>query len=761
MYSISQNVDIYGYIYNSNTGDKIIGAYIYDSISNECATSNVDGYYSLKLKKNTDALLVISYIGFKSYTQKISIEANSRIDFKLQQGVEIEKVIIRSTKPIEQRLETGVYSLQPQTCKILPSATGESDIFKTLQLVPGVQSGNEGINNLYIRGGGYDQNLVLFDGVALYNTNHLMGFVSICNTNVLNNATIYKSGFPARYGGRLSSIIDIRSKDGNFYSLQGSAHIGIINTSFHIEGPIKKDTSSFCISFRRSPIDIVYTRPLMYFASDGKVVYSLTFYDLLLKYSHKINNRSKITISAFKGHDEMATKIKDEKYSISFKKNIGNSLEWGNQFISIKHLFIINSKTYSTITISASKYEFVYKEWFKGDSVKFNDRFASNISDIQANISLDYSLSKQYNISFGGGIMYHFFNPVIRNVSEYYYGVENNIEFKGYSPQAIEPYVYMEHKILLPYMQTNIGLRYSDYFIENYQFARLEPRILVTIPLAWQTALKASYSQMQQAIHLVASSGTGMPIDYWLPATKTFKPSFSNQYTVSVVKSISQSYEISVETYFKSMKNLLELKNGIQYLGNIDDWQDEVEGNGTGISKGIEFFVEKTTGKHKGWIAYSLSKSNRQFHNLNQGKPFPFKYDKPHAASIVYIYDINKQFSFSSTWVYTTGNAITLAQATYDAVEINDFWENENYDFITTQAEIYGEKNSFRMKDYHRLDVSLKKKVQKKHGIATWSLSIYNAYARPNPYYYYWDKNSLYSFTMFRFLPSISYGFEF
>lgn len=637
MYSISQNVDIYGYIYNSNTGDKIIGAYIYDSISNECATSNVDGYYSLKLKKNTDALLVISYIGFKSYTQKISIEANSRIDFKLQQGVEIEKVIIRSTKPIEQRLETGVYSLQPQTCKILPSATGESDIFKTLQLVPGVQSGNEGTNNLYIRGGGYDQNLVLFDGVALYNTNHLMGFVSICNTNVLNNATIYKSGFPARYGGRLSSIIDIRSKDGNFYSLQGSAHIGIINTSFHIEGPIKKDTSSFCISFRRSPIDIVYTRPLMYFASDGKVVYSLTFYDLLLKYSHKINNRSKITISAFKGHDEMATKIKDEKYSISFKKNIGNSLEWGNQFISIKHLFIINSKTYSTITISASKYEFVYKEWFKGDSVKFNDRFASNISDIQANISLDYSLSKQYNISFGGGIMYHFFNPVIRNVSEYYYGVENNIEFKGYSPQAIEPYVYMEHKILLPYMQTNIGLRYSDYFIENYQFARLEPRILVTIPLAWQTALKASYSQMQQAIHLVASSGTGMPIDYWLPATKTFKPSFSNQYTVSVVKSISQSYEISVETYFKSMKNLLELKNGIQYLGNIDDWQDEVEGNGTGISKGIEFFVEKTTGKHKGWIAYSLSKSNRQFHNLNQGKPFPFKYDKPHAASIVYI----------------------------------------------------------------------------------------------------------------------------
>ncbi|HON52605.1 MAG TPA: hypothetical protein PLS12_05310, partial [Bacteroidales bacterium] len=500
---------------------------------------------------------------------------------------------------------------------------------------------------------------------------------------------------------------------------------------------------------------------LMYFASDGKVIYSLTFSDILLKYSHKINNRSKLIISAFRGNDIMATKIKDKKYSINFKNNIGNSLQWGNEFISIRHQYIINSKIFSTIGVSASTYEFVYKEWFKGDSITTNDKFASNISDIQANIGLDYLLGKQYNISFGGGIMYHFFNPVIRNVSENYYGVENTIEFKGYSPQAIEPYLFMEHKILLPYIQTNIGLRYSDYFIENYQFARIEPRILVTIPLAWQTAVKASYSQMQQAIHLVASSGTGMPIDYWLPATNTFKPSLSNQYTVSVVKSISQSYEISVESYFKSMKNLLELKNGIQYLGNIDDWQDEVEGNGSGISKGIEFFIEKTTGKHKGWIAYSLSKSNRQFQNVNQGKSFPFKYDKPHAASIVYIFEINEQISFSSSWVYTTGNAITLAQASYDAIVLNDFWEKDTYDFITTQAEMYGEKNSFRMKDYHRLDVSLKKKIQKKHGIATWSFTIYNAYARANPYFYYWDNNKLYSFTMFRFLPSISYGFDF
>lgn len=767
--SYSQQIEIYGYVYDKNSGEKLIGANIFDSLSNNGVSSNAYGFYTLSIAPNSYIYIQASYVGYETYTQEIQVGTSQHIDIYLIPGIRLEKVEVRSVKPIEQRLEVGQHVLTPHTLKMLPAATGESDVFKSIQLLPGVQSGNEGTNGLIVRGGSTDQNLVMLDGVALYNTSHLGGFVSMFHTDILKSVTVIKGGFPARYGGRLSSVVDVRTKDGNITKPIRYIQLGLLNTSLYLEGPIKKDTSSYFISVRRSPFDILVYRPLSYLYFKDFIFY-YTFYDIHVKYNYKFSPKSRLFVSSYYGKDLMVTRTKRNKDY--YNSRSGFNVKWGNAFTSAKYNHIISPRLHGNILVSISQYKLKTQEWSNGNNFENNAQLESKISDIQCMSDFEYTANRIWQISFGGGIVYHNFVPVSVLITEKNFDTNESFEHIGYSPKAIEPIAFIENKINTKRFQANVGIRYTNYIVNTSSFACFEPRAIINIPLPQQSSIKLSYAKMQQAIHFLTNSGFGMPVDYWIPATQALPPSTSEQISIAWVKTYKTDYEISIDMYAKHMNNLVELKPGVNLVGYNSDWQLDIEPNGKGKAYGVECMVEKKVGKHRGWMSYTLAKTTRQFKNINYGEVYPFKYDRRNDVSIVYMYEIKKNWDFSATWVYGTGNAITLAQAQYSIIDDYDMYHiQKSPDEVTNMelrsAHVYGKKNSYRMRDYHRLDIGVNHIKEKKRGEVRWSFNIYNVYARQNPYYYFWDDqnhdniNELYQFSLFGFTPSISYGFYF
>jgi len=775
--SLCQNITVSGYVYNSINNEKIIDTYIFELNSKTGGVSNDYGFFSISIKKSNNlSELVFSNIAYQSDTIIIQATKDTLIHIKLVPGQTLQEVEIsgKQTIPIEKRNEISVLSIPMKQIDILPSFGGERDIIKAYQLMPGVQSGNEGSSGLFIRGGSSDQNLILIDDTPIYYVNHLGGFVSVFNNDAISSTKLIKGGFPARYGGRLSSALDVRMKEGNNKKFGGNASLGLLSGKIMIEGPIEKDTSSFLVSYRRFLYDI-FMRPIT------KIITKNTssgyyFQDFNLKVNHMFSAKDRLYFSIYFG---------DDKMMLNFNENDNNIIneakhikKWGNFLTALRWNHLFNNKMFGNFIFSFTRYRFnmeMNSRFTNSDNVHENHHsFFSGIYDLSFKPNFEYYLSPKYKMRFGILSTYHIFKPGITSFNS----KTNQTEIINKLVSEIEIYAlenagYFENEIKLSdKLNTNLGIRYSTYFVNEKLFSFFEPRFLINYLITENHSIKASFSKMHQNVHLLSNSGVGMPVDFWMPSTEIVHPSKSFQYTIGYAGTFKKNLEFSIEAFYKEMKNLTTLKEGESYFGTNKTWNDKIETDGYGTVYGIDFLLQKKIGFITGWIGYTWMKNYRSFENINNGKEYPYKYDRRHDFSIVINYKLNENIDYSLTWVYGTGQALTLPVAKYYIPMIFPGSSNlEN--FYMEEIYIYTDKNAFRAKAYHRLDIGINFRKSKKWGERIWNISIYNLYNRKNPYSYYFssvdthtssgnqEKMSLFQQSLFPIIPSVSYSIKF
>jgi len=660
---------------------------------------------------------------------------------------------------------------------------------KVLQLLPGVQSGGEGQNGLYVRGGSPDQNLILLDGVPVYNASHLFGFFSVFNADAIKNVTLIKGGFPARYGGRLSSIIDISMKEGNMKSYHGAASIGLISSKMMFEGPIVKDKSSFAVSGRRTYIDLL-ARPFIKNAlSDGdgsSGLFGYYFYDLNAKVNWRFSDKDRVFLSFYSGKDPFSFTYNDVDPDV-YESEISTSLEWGNLTSALRWNHVWSPKLFSNTTLTYSQYDFgtgiglSSVDYIETNNTDISTAYGSGIDDFAAKIDFDYLPSPNHFIRFGVSGIYHTFKPG-----------ETTLEFKLISDDgafvidttlgqdkvnALEYAAYVEDDMKIgDFLKLNLGLHYSLYQVEDNNYQSLQPRVSANFRLPGDIALKASYATMQQYLQFLTSESVGLPWDQWMPTTELVKPQKSWQTAIGLAKTFNDKYEVSIEGYYKEMQNVTAFKEGTGQF-DLKPWEELVT-QGQGKSYGGELFLQKKTGRFTGWLGYTLSWTSRQFDDKNGGKWYPYKYDRRHDISVVGSYKILKNLDISATWVYGTGNAYSLANSTFysyyypDMPYTKDLKLNGPYYFSESQS--FRNRNEFRMPAYHRFDIGLDFHINRKKYKSTWSLGAYNAYNRSNPFFlnvetdYQYNEDGTYErktvlkqYSIFPIIPSIAYRIEF
>lgn len=759
---------ISGFITDAENGEALIGAHIYDRNSLSGTLSNEYGYYSLSIQGGDSISLLYSFTGYGDSLIILPGGKDHRIDMPLVPGIEVGEVKVEA-QPVRDHMQPENISLPAKDVKYLPSLGGEFDLMKAFQLMPGIQSGNEGNSGLHVRGGSPDQNLILLDGVPLYYVNHLGGFISVFNPDAINSANLIKGAFPAKYGMRLSSILDLRMKEGNRKDFGVNGTIGLVSSKISVEGPIKKDTSSFIISARRFLYDL-FSRPLSkYILTDG---YSMgyTFYDLNGKANYKISDRDRFYISWYSGDDKSILKYMDPKVKTDKSKGI---IKWGNLLASLRWNHVYNKKLFSNFSVNYTRFRFStlvsYEQLILDDLFNYESEISSSIHDLSAKLEYQYYPADFLSLEFGSSGTYHMFRPSINSFKQVEGGViivdsvlnSNNVS-------AWEQSVYIDTKTKIYGSGIlSAGVRANAYFVDGKEYIGIDPRFSFELYAGPHTSLSASYTGMMQSVHRLSTSAVGFPVDLWMPSTARVKPSLSSQWTAGISHVFNrENFSLSLDWYSKRMNNLMVYKEGAVIMGASGNWEDLVEKDGTGKSYGLEILLRKEKGKTRGWISYTYSRTTRQFANLNGGEPFPYKFDRRHDISIALMHKFNDNIDVSATWVYGTGNAITLPSGQYDI----DFDPDSRVDI----AYIYGSRNGFRMKPYHRLDLAVNFRKEKKWGERVWNISIYNAYNRQNPFFYFidteWNRNDsdewsttqvMKQQSLFPIIPSVSYSFTF
>jgi outer membrane cobalamin receptor len=767
-------VSVSGYVSDRTSNERLIGATIYDALSGKGTTTNAFGFFSLKTEQGKSLELAVSYVGYKPAQCMLVSTTDTLIHLYLIPGKELGEVTVKAQNNRISNSDMGMVSLPMKLIEKLPALGGEVDLIKAMQLLPGVKSGNEGTSGLYVRGGSPDQNLVMIDDVPLYYVNHLGGFVSIFNPDIINHVNLVKGSFPARYGSRLSSVVDVRMKDGNMKTRQGNATIGMITSKVSIEGPIKVDTSSYVLSVRRFMYDILmvpFTKIIQKGASLG-----YTFYDINGKFNHIFSESDRIYFSVYNGRDKVQARMKNRKAAGKFN----NSYDWGNLATSMRWNHVYGPRLFSNVTASFTQYHYDIDDRFEMSETETSKalstryHFRSQITDVALKADFDQTLSSNYHIRYGAGGTYHSFLPSQSYLKKEDNALKSDSTFGIGRLAAVETFAYIENQLQVSeHIHANLGLRYTNYWVEQKGFHNLEPRATISAQLPKGYALKAGYTRMAQYVHLLSGNGVGMQADYWVPATKKLVPSTAHQVGITVEQKVPQShYSWSIEPYWKRMNNLITFREGIANLQNTADWESRVEANGVGDSYGIELFLQWEKGPNSGWAGYTLSKTTRQFPNINAGQSYPFRYDRRHDISLVYTRQIRDNIDFSATWVFGTGNAFTLATGHHLAIQEDGSWER-NYEDILITGEVYSTKNAYRMRPYHRMDVGLNIRKMREKGERVWNFSIYNLYNRQNPYFYYWDTPrtaegsttisgmKLFQYSYFPVMPSVSYSFRF
>lgn len=759
----AQRYTINGYISDEKTGEKLLGASVYVEKNNTGTTSNTYGFYSLTLPAQADSLeLRISYAGYATFSRKIILQDNLTLNVGLVQQKELESVTLRSVSKaaIQNRTQMSTMELPVNMIKSLPAFLGEVDVMKAIQLLPGVQAGSEGSSGLYVRGGSPDQNLILLDGVPVYNVSHLFGFFSVFNADALNSVDVMKGGFPARYGGRLSSVIDIRMKEGNKNEFHGEGSLGLVASRLMLEGPVgKKKKVSYMISGRRTYIDLL-ARPLIKAQTGGNVTTGYFFYDLNGKINFNLGPKDHLYLSGYFGNDKFYAREKEEGNLAGGNEiyTFRSQLKWGNATAVARWNHEFNRKLFGNMTIYYSRYNFDVSADERTEAPSGNDRFLlkylSGIRDWSARYDIDYLPNPNHFIKAGFSATDHYYKPG---------ALQSKITSNDYKEDTLitpgfirtrELDLYAEDDIRISSrLKTNIGVHATGFAVQGGFFHSIQPRLSVRYLLTPDLSVKASYVQMNQYIHLLTNSGIGLPTDLWVPVTSRVPPQHASQYAVGAAYNLQNKFEFSLEGYYKNMKNVIEYAEGASYLNATSNWEDKVEA-GRGWSYGAEFFVQKKKGKTTGMLGYTLSWTNRRFANLNNGQTFPYKYDRRHDLKIALVHKVSDRFEVSADWVFGTGQAITLPTAVYLDDEGNE-------------VETYDSRNGFRMQSYHRFDLSGRFTKQKKHWERSWVISVYNLYNRRNPFYIYRNNDDFSGNTVFKqislfpVIPSISYQVKF
>lgn len=742
--AFSQNLTLSGTITDENSGENIIGAIIFDVRTGNFINSNSYGFYTISFSKQGFVELQISKLGFQTITRKIALKSDTILNFQLSENNQIDEVIIQA----KIKKSMGIVDIPVNQINTLPLIGAEPDLIKAFQLMPGIQSGNEGSSGLYVRGGSPDQNLILLDDVPLYYVNHLGGFISIFNSDIINNVKLIKGNYPARYGGRLSSVLDVRMKEGNMKKMHYNYTIGTLTSKVFFETPIKKDKSSFLFSARGLLWGFLWQPVSKLILKDVSVGYN--FYDINSKYNLKINDKNRIFVSVYIGDDNLKFKVKDKPLKASYL------ISWGNILSSFRWNKVFSKKLFSNLTLAYSRYKYLNQIKSNDTIEDITSRYFSQINDFSLKYDFNYFPAENYTLNFGVQAIKHTFNPGTIYES---FSAENSIPVKSVTGnnfiRSAEGSFYLENKISINnFADINAGIRITDNYVEKTHFFSIEPRISADFYPVKESAFKLSYTETGQNIHLLTSSNGGLPADIWVPATVYAPPEKAQQFSAGFYKILpKKNMEFTIEVYFKSLNRLIAYKEGINFKAATTSWENKIEINGKGQSYGIEVLFQKKIGKTTGWVAYTFSKTNRQFENINNGKVYPFKYDRTHDISIVVSKKINKHITLSASWVFGSGYPYNLPLNKYISAEDNDEIFN------------WAERNSFRMRNFHRLNLGAFFTKHKKYGIRIWSINIYNAYNRQNPYYYYLSDEygtwKLYQQSLFPIIPSISYSFKF
>lgn len=760
-----------GYIKDSETGEALIGAKVFVASLNVGAIANAYGFYSLTLPEGTHELL-FSFVGKEASKMEVILDENIQLNIDLKPAGLLGEVVVTGDVKQHESTEMSTTELPMSKVKALPVLLGEIDIIKTAQLLPGIKSGSEGSSGIYVRGGGPDQNLILLDGVPIYNANHLFGFFSVFNADAINNVKIVKGGFPAEYGGRISSVIDIRMKEGDMKQIHGEGSVGIISSKLMLNGPIIKDKTSFMISARRTYIDLL-AQPFIALANkqyeNDKVTGGYFFYDVNAKLNHVINSNNRIYFSAYLGDDKFYVK---SKYSFmdnavpKIEESTGG-LSWGNKIMALRWNHQFGPKLFANTTLNFSDYKFStgfgLTEYEEGKSnapyLNYSFDYLSGITDWGGNIHFSYYPTPDHKVEFGVGEIYHTFKPGVNQFKLNDNGTATDTVFGGKRTYAHEfcAFIQDDFKITRRFM-ANIGVHFSNFIVREKYYNALQPRAALNFMLDEKSSIKASYSRMAQYLHLLTNTTIGLPTDLWVPATDKIPFQYGDQYAIGYTRELPKGYRVSSEAYYKQMNNLIEYKEGASFFDTSKDWEELVE-TGKGFSYGLELLLEKRTGKTTGWIGYTLSWTNRKFENLNDGNIFPYRYDSRHDISVVVTHKFNDHVDIGVVWVFATGNAVTLALQQYNALNDDGYY--------SSVVEHVDERNNYRMPNYHRLDIGVNLHKEKKWGQATWSFGLYNAYNRQNPFYLEFgylknsDKKVLKQISLFPIIPSVNYSFKF
>ncbi len=755
---IAQKYTISGYISDKETGEKLIAANVFDQKSIAGTVSNNYGFYSLTLPADS-VNLSFSYIGFQPQELRLLLNKDITLDIKLGTSLNLEvvEVIGEKLEKIEETSQMSRIEVPIEQIKKVPALLGEVDVLKTLQLLPGVQSGGEGQSGLYVRGGSPDQNLVLLDGVPIYNVSHLLGFFSVFNADAIKNVTLTKGGIPARFGGRLSSVLEINMKEGNMEEFKGEGSFGAISSKLTLEGPIVKDKVSFIVSGRRTYVDLI-ARPIIRKQArenGNEADVKLHFYDLNAKVNYKINHKHRLYLSAYSGADVFGIESKDNLENDDFTDIKGNT-DWGNLITAFRWNYQISNRLFANTTFTHSRFNFDFgsevADVYQGERDFFSAKYFSGIYDWAGKVDVDFIPNPNHYIRFGGSATNHTYEPGALQFKLEFDNQPIDITLGSENTKSWEYTAYVEDDIQLGALKANIGLHANLFTVDGEKYTSLQPRLGLRYLLNNDIALKASYTQMTQNINLLTNESLSLPTDLWVPSTKRVKPQDAWQAAAGIATTLWRQYEFSVEGYYKKMRNVVSYKEGASFIGVENDWQDRVT-QGDGEAYGVELFLQKKKGKTTGWIGYTLSWNWRQFDEINGGDRFPFKYDRRNDISIVVSHQFNKRLSLTGAWVYGTGNAITLPLYRYE------------YDL-----EGIGDKNSFRMDAYHRLDFNLSlesKKNQFRRWQGIWNFGVYNAYNRNNPYFVSSGRNNetgqpvFRQFSLFPIIPSVSYQFKF
>lgn len=748
---------ISGYIKDAETGEALIGATIFVKDKTIGIISNSYGFYSLTLPHGKYSLCY-SFIGYKTIIKDVEIKGDITLSIDISPDTKSLEEIVVSDKRMDENIKStnmGMVKLNPKDIKSIAVVFGEQDILKTIQLLPGIKPSSEGSTGFHVRGGGADQNLILLDEAPVYNSGHLLGFFSVFNSDAINDFTLYKGNAPAKYGGRLSSVLDVRMKEGNSKKATVSGGLGLISSRLTVEAPILSDKASFMMSGRRTYADLFLK------LSDNKTLKDtkLYFYDFNTKLNYRINENNRLFLSGYFGQDVCRmVQINNSGARMNFG-NATASARWNHIFPG-KRLFLNSTLIYS-------KYEYSIGVGTKNIS--------STIEDYNIKEDFSFFISPNHSIKFGANVIHHTFRPG-EITTEGTSGKNSDYENK----YAYESGAYLSHEAKLGNrFSLDYGLRFSMFSfvgpgtIYNYSengeiisqktyksgeliqnYSGIEPRISSNIVLNETSSVKASYSRNQQFIHLVSNSTSSSNFEIWQPSTNNVKPEIADQFAIGYFKNLDESkYELSLETYYKDFRNLIEYRDGANVLFSSNVEAEYVYGNGQAY--GLELYLRKKTGRLTGWVSYTLGRTDRTFEKINNGKKFPARYDRTHDFSITGIYKLTNRLSLSGTWIYYTGNAVTYPSAKYN---IEQF-----------AVPLYSKRNAHRMPDYHRLDLSLTLDGRKrKRYESSWNFCIYNAYARLNPYAieFRQDENDsqrtkAIQLARFTIVPSITYNFKF